>query len=548
MKRFFRKAISAALAVTVGLSVCACGGGGGENSGKGEHDESQTLRIFTTNAGYGTAWLDALIAAFQEEDWVKEKYPNLYIPDYDKDASSKIAELVSAENACDYSLLFSCQPVNSVFNAKSDKGGYLLEDLSDVYFGAIPNESAYDGTSGKQLKDKVLETCWAQIPVQTLEGTTQYFTFPWIRYISGLFYNKTKLDKYVSGYTLPKTTNELLALTEQLSKALPANDAPWAYVAGAQYVATAPSIWYAQYEGVEAYERFWTGVNEDGEYSSENFAAIGRLRALEVLQSLIGAETGYTHNASLTNTYMQVQTKWLTGKAGVFMPSGDWLLNEMEGVKTNQTLGVMNFPVISSIIEQDIFTSVDSDEELSFVIGCIDENKDYDATKAEFAAKNYGDLTKAEYNKIFEARRIVERGAGHEAVIPSYAAGKEVAKDFLRFMSSDKGIKTYMTASKGFVTIFDYDASDDYDSFTDVNKAFYDIKKVAIELPPFTSYRLYQYGGLRQWKDLTPEVEMAAQNVKDRKTAQQFYDEEVEYYTKDDSANFKDILKRAGLM
>lgn len=102
MKRFFRKAISAALAVTVGLSVCACGGGGGENSGKGEHDESQTLRIFTTNAGYGTAWLDALIAAFQEEDWVKEKYPNLYIPDYDKDASSKIAELVSAENACGY--------------------------------------------------------------------------------------------------------------------------------------------------------------------------------------------------------------------------------------------------------------------------------------------------------------------------------------------------------------------------------------------------------------------------------------------------------------
>lgn len=541
MKRFFKKVISAALAAVVALSVCACG--------SGKRNDAQTLRIFTTNAGYGTAWLDALIEAFQQEDWVKEKYPDLYIPDYDKDASSKIAELVSAENANEYSLLFSCQPVNSIFNAKSDKGGYLLEDLSDVYFGKIEGESDYDGTEGKQLKDKIVDTCWKQIPVKTQEGTTQYFTFPWIRYISGLFYNKTKLDKYISDYTLPNTTDELLALTKQLKEKLPANDAPWAYVAGAQYVATAPSIWYAQYEGFDAYERYWKGVDEDGEYSSENFAAIGRLRALEVLESLIGAETGYTHSASLTNTYMQVQSKWLTGKAGVFMPSGDWLLNEMDGVKTNQTIGVMSFPVISSIIEQDIFTSVDTDAELSFVISCIDANKDYETTKEEFAAKNYGNLTEAEYDKIFEARRLVERGSGHEAVIPSYAVGKEVAKDFLRFMSSDKGIEIFMNAGKGFVTVFDYDVSDEmYNSFTTVNQSFYDIKKVAIELPPFTSYKLYQYGGLRQWKDLTPEVEMAAQNVKDRKTAKQFYDEEVEYYTKDDSANFKDILKKAGLM
>ena len=45
--------------------------------GKKVPDTDQTLQVYCYDAGYGTAWCTALLDLFKEQDWVKEKYPEL---------------------------------------------------------------------------------------------------------------------------------------------------------------------------------------------------------------------------------------------------------------------------------------------------------------------------------------------------------------------------------------------------------------------------------------------------------------------------------------
>ena len=73
MKRhFLGVSLACVLAASTVLSAVGC---------KQKTDNSEnTLEIYAAEFGYGYEWLNDMIAAFQEADWVKEKYPNLNIP------------------------------------------------------------------------------------------------------------------------------------------------------------------------------------------------------------------------------------------------------------------------------------------------------------------------------------------------------------------------------------------------------------------------------------------------------------------------------------
>ena len=70
----FKKIASFALAATLGLSVAAFGG-----CKPKVPDTEETLEVSCMNAGYGTEWCESLLKMFQEQDWVKEKYPKLNV-------------------------------------------------------------------------------------------------------------------------------------------------------------------------------------------------------------------------------------------------------------------------------------------------------------------------------------------------------------------------------------------------------------------------------------------------------------------------------------
>ena len=538
MKKTRKTFLLISTVMMLGLTLSGCNKqAGGDN----------VLDIFSTNAGYGIDWIKDMVKGFSNASWVKQKYPNLKINfgNGDYDASSSVGSKITAgtERVNKYDLLFSCNPCGDSFGSNINTSFY--EELSDVYNGAIPGEKEYDGSEGKMLKDKMNQDVLSANQTRFPDGKDYYLTFPWIIGSEGIIYNETKLSSYISDFEKPRTTNELNALVERLATLMLADeDYPWVTLNGGDYNDGTLITWWAQYEGVENYNLFFEGKNKEGEYTSDNFKQVGRLRALQALESLYQEDNIHPDSYLGVKKFMTIQNRFIRGIDGIFMFQGDWFENENKESVTNQVFNWMKTPINSTLVEK--CDSLSNDEQLSFVIKCIDEGKDYEQSKAAFS---YGDLSENDYEYLKNARSVEYMMYGHQAHIPNYASGKEIAKDFLRYMATNEGIEIMIKAGKGYQTAFDYqpDTSFINDNYSILQKSRRNILETATLLKPKSSWFLFNYGGLTPWKTLHPEQVLTATLAKDRKTAQQIYDEEVEYYTKDGSANFKNILKQAGI-
>ena len=507
---------------------------------------TNTLDIFATNAGYGIEWINKMVSGFKNASWVKSKYPDLTVNfgrgDYD--TSSAIGSKITAgtERANKYDLLFTCNPCGDSYGNNMNSSFY--EELSDVYKGAIPGEKNYDGSEGKQLKDKMIESVYEANKTQFPNDNTDYFlSFPWIVGTQGIVYNKTKLDSYLSSYELPRTTDELVNLLTELAPLMKNDDDyPWLTMNGGDYNDGTITQWWAQYEGVENYNRFFEGKDETGQYSSVNFTQTGRLRALQTLENLYQEDFIHPDSYLGIKKFMTIQNRFIRGIDGVFMLQGDWFENENKETPTDQVFDLLKTPVLSSLIEK--CPSLTSDSDLSLVVKCIDENKSYIEAKSLYSA-----LTEDDYNTIKNSRSVEYMLYGHQAHIPNYSSSKEIAKDFLRYMASDEGIEIMIKVGKGYQTGFKYTPSEDFlnENYSVLQKSHYQMMNNETMLKPKSSFLLFNFGGLIPWKTIHPEQVFTATLAKDRKTAQQVFDEEVEYYTKDNSANFKNILKQAGI-
>lgn len=527
-------------------------------SKKNVPDTDQTLEVFATNAGYGIQWLVDLLNAFKEEDWVKEKYPNLQIPDLENNLvncidsvtipADKVASGAGANSA---DLIISCQPANTQYNAKDSAGNGYFEELSDVYDSEVPGET------GVKVKDKMDSVVYDQLLVTKSDGTSGYYAMPWIRGTTGFFYNKTRLESIVGAdYELPRTTDEFISLAGVVDAAVKKqNKSDGAFVLDNVYLGGVPVMWWAQYEGYENYSKYWeckvySEDIDDYIYSADIFKQQGRLEALDVMQKLLGADNNsdYVALTSHTDTFMTRQTYLAWGERGVFTDNGDWFLNEMSGyLREDQTVDMLRIPVISSLVDK--LSSVNTDAQLSLVVSYVDEDKTYEEAKAAYSAAGHGDLTQADYERVFEARYIINRMTGHEIFIPSYANGKEVAKDFLRFMATDKAIRIFTKAGSGYVSPFNADVSDLYGEFNAVGKTHHDWMKHAVELPALSSYRTYMFGGLTAWGKYSHSLgsAVAPYDKGAFRSAETLYNDIITTYTANNGASFELILVNSGL-
>ena len=503
-----------------------------------EPGNPSTLDIFATNAGYGIDWINDSIKEFKELDWVKEKYPDLTVNfgpgDYDTSSSigSKITS--GSERVNKYDLLFTCNPCGDSFGKNINTTSY--EEFTELYSSKIPGESI-------SIEDKMQKEFFDIQKTKFPSDEKEYiFSFPWVLGSQAIVYNETKLQKYIPDYELPRTTNELIKMLETLTPAMKEDeDAPWLMLNGGDYNDGTLNVWWAQYEGVANYTNYFEGKNAAGEYSSDNYKQKGRLNALKTLEDLY--QTEFIHEDSYLGVkkFMTIQNRFVRGLDGIFMFQGDWFENENKSTITDQVFNWMKNPVSSYVIEK--CDSIDTDESLSKTIKVIDEDKTFSEAQAAVAG-----LSEHDYEYIKTARNINYVLYGHQAHIPNYSSGKEVAKDFLAYMASDKGISTRMKSGKGYQTGFNYTADEETEaSFSKLQKTRYEIGKTSVSLKPKSSFYLFNFGGLTAWKNIHPEQAFTASLEKDRKTAEQLFNEEVEYFTKDNSANFKNILKQAGI-
>jgi ABC-type glycerol-3-phosphate transport system substrate-binding protein len=69
---------------------------------------ANVLEIFCWKAGYGTQWCKDMYKAFEQKDWVKEKYPDLEIVYSQNDSTNTyITQLDAGEGVNTMDLIFS---------------------------------------------------------------------------------------------------------------------------------------------------------------------------------------------------------------------------------------------------------------------------------------------------------------------------------------------------------------------------------------------------------------------------------------------------------
>jgi hypothetical protein len=200
---------------------------------------------------------------------------------------------------------------------------------------------------------------------------------------------------------------------------------------------------------------------------------------------------------------MAAQTSFLDGKYA-FHVNGDWFDNEMYEIgqaiinEGGDISGIkmMKTPIVSSIIDRPECQTIENDAELSALITAIDNGS------TALVGDGYS-VSQAAYDKIKEARSIVfSIGANLDAIIPSYAKGKDVAVDFLRFMATDLGLETYLEATYGASLPFDYDVKEEnielYNKLSTFQQGRLDYFNTyeIFTLPNPDKYPLKKFGGL----------------------------------------------------
>ena len=459
MKKKQLKFLSLLMALGMTMGMTACGG----------KDTEQTLDVYLLVHGYGKLWLDSALERFQKTDWVKEKYPQLKV-NYQFDSNDMMAaqKLQAGASINKYDLLFSV-------NLQQYADGGYLADLTDlVYNSEVPGE-----------KDvKVID----KVPQRVLDkiknfSDSKYYVSSYIQGMYGMLYNATLLKSM--NLEVPLTTDQFLETAaiiqntgytdgygERQTKVIMNN-------ASDDYWRTSFDVWWAQYEGVSGYEDYFRGYDaaEEKTGSITVLDQEGRLESLKVIESILSKY----NNATKNGDYMRTQVSFLAGE-GVFHYNGDYFAGEMQAdIDVLKEDGIdydikyMKMPVISAIRKHT--PSITSDEALRDVIKEIDADKSYD----ESTAKING-VTEKDYLKIVEARGVAGYSAANSqaAVIPSYAKGKEIAADFLRFMYTDESIKDFTLSSGGMLFPSTYSIIDDGEVVEKVNpisKSMYEIFK-----------------------------------------------------------------------
>lgn len=528
MKNTIKKLLLASILTIGALSSASC-------KKKIENNEN-TLEIYIADFGYGYEWLNSMIDSFKNQDWVKEKYPNLNIPAVKHNSVRSWAiDRIQAGESNTIDLFFGVTSGTSVFEQTYGKDKPYFEDLSDLYEMNVPNEEV-------KFKDKMDDNFLKMSTYKKLDGTSTYYCVPWVSGMQGLIYNKSMFERM--GVSEPKTTNELYDVCAEIVKK---GETPFIFTSKENYwTCMLFLIWWAQYEGLDNYCNFYQGlVEEDGitSMSKDVFKQEGRLESLKVIEDLLmyPDKKDYYHEEVNTMSFTQAQAKFLLGQ-GSMMPNGDWFETEItKSVNTSSVKDAFTFmktPVISTITKSLEDTTM-TDKTLSKVIEAIDNNQ-----------TSYEGVSANDFAHIKEARNLILPVGNHTAMIPAYSTAKGLAKDFLLFMATDTANEVFTTATNGASMPFKYDVKVKnptlYNSLPTLQKARISMQENAVFMLNENTYQTVYYGGISRLSgDRTNiEVLMTSKNASDRKTAVQIFNEEIEYW---DNTRWNSVLTNIGL-
>lgn len=460
-----KKAISLllSLATVFGMSTLgACATTTGGNNNVVVDDKTINVRLY--KAGYGDTFLYKFKEKF-EEVYAAEGYKmNILNPTYDSMGPLMVQEMARGYDNTNIDLYITAgiKP-----NMVSNLGEYgeVAEDLTETVYnksviGYDKAESA--GTIKGMVEDTYL------MPYVTADNGKMY-GFCWAQASAGMVVNRTKLETY--GYTeLPRTTKEMFSMfdkiyeTSSTTKTYPITYNLSNLSGGASnYQDTAFHTWLAQF-GVEEFNEFATMQTKNGstrvdlEDGTEVFKNENIKTCLKAFAQLMDSK--YAAYGSATQDLDQAQGLIMKSSAkgnnAVFMPNGDWFLNEIKANYANlDDIDFMNFPVISDIgvkyfgaNTKYALTDDKCDELLSYICKLVDENKTISEMKSAVLAEKQIELDDSDIQAIASIRGLTySRGADMVAYVTKGSTKKDICSLVLRMMASEDYAKTFVEHS-----------------------------------------------------------------------------------------------------
>lgn len=545
MKKFIGK-----VGVVLMAGLIAVTSSGLISCGKKVANDEKTLQVYAWEAGFGVQWVVDTLDAFKNEPWVIEKYGevNIETPVFN-DNTNFTVDRVSAGEANTIDLFFG-EGAQSLFSTK-----YILDTTEVVYNSEVPGE-------GILYKDKMYSSFYQSCLFENDEGEMRNYYSPSFGGAGGIVYNATLLENL--GFEVPNTTDELINICKKVVEFEGKKAGyPYTYSLNGSKVDYFPAyvspIWWAQYDGADAYTDYYNGIADGLANNVEVVYQQGRYEALKVMETLYSPSTGYYNQKSPNYEFMIGQSNLLMGQ-GLFMGNGNWFANEMREINQgyqaagyDYEFGFMKTPVISSITDKTptiISTAtklnMTKDQLLSAIIDEIDSGV------SESAYITQG-VSTADYDYVRKARGIVYSiGANSTAVVPAYATGKDLAVDFLRFLATDKGIEIYMKATGGASTVFHYDPktenTDEYKNYDKISKDVIDIFEYKdLHILPFPgNFPLVRYGG---WNMFAPGYSgLSTLFGTGEYTADKLFAKITDYWTANGNEKWNSALSLAGLV
>lgn len=514
-----KKIISFIMSVIMSLSLVGLVG-----CGEKVPNTDQTLEVYLMDLGYGSDWLQPMLDAFAQEDWVKEEYPELII-----------AKQINDTAGYGRTQLESDTTIDLLMTTGMDDTKLLYDITEDVYNKIVPGETVL-------YKNKIRKSfAESMATVKSYGDAPKYYAAPWADGMMSILYNENILQ--AAGISVPNTTDEFLAACQKLKTTqFPGKKDGFYPIAqgydDSYWDSLFPVLW-AQYDGVDGVDNFYNGIVGD-ELTKDIFSYyVGRKYAVEFMEQALDSTKGYLNPKSLdTNNFKTTQYNLLRGYSA-FNANGDWFPSEMKATIAEMhrnnyevsTIKIMRVPIISKIVDKTpsiktVATNMSktNDEMLSLIVSEID---------AGATTSSYSGITQTDFDYIRKARGVVSSiGAYHCATIPNYAVGKKVACDFLRFMATEKAMKIYIENTCGATLPFEIDyatikQNDWYDSIDVLHKEriqyFYSDNLTLQVLPTTNKYPLVKFGGVMAFAEVDYYNKLSVPNRKH--TAQKYFED-----------------------
>ncbi len=453
-----------ALAGAMIAGTAACGSGGTQ-----EENKNYDLVIKYYSGAYGDEWIQLAAQEFEKEKGVRVQT----VPSSDMDCGAE-NNLTANRNLSD---LYVCS--SKRWSSWVQSG--FIENLKSVYDATVKT-----GTGDIKISDYIDPDVIGRYYIERQVGTGD--SYPWVMPYSAmpmsLAYNNGVLKKIshtssgaVSAESVDKSTNKWVAPPKSFTEWLAFCEDINAYKSddGHRYVpfgwtALAPQqvyyfmfTWWAQYQGLEK-----SNVAGQGNfYDFWNFGNTSKTTLNQTFSSRVFDQKGIA--VSLDNfKKLVVDTKTQTYK------------NSLSAVNTLTTQELTRALYAERNEERPVIAMASSfGESEARLTGVLDSDSD---------GKKDSDIRFMNIPSLdgHESEKYLYCANDDIMFVPSGAAHKDLAKEFLIFLCSEDQLKKFTIRSGGGIRPFGYDAREiKDDSLTEYNKSVFDVY--------YNSTRIYDF-------------------------------------------------------